>query len=85
MPWLQVETAAGHTDPQSVEAALGELGAVAVWLRDAGDEPVLEPAPGETPGWSITRAHHHFESATTQVLRNREVLGEFHRVVERCE
>ena len=54
MAWLQVETAAGHTDPQSVEAALEELGAVAVWLRDAGDEPVLEPAPGETPGWSET-------------------------------
>ena len=25
------------------------LGAIAVSLADAGDEPLLEPAPGETP------------------------------------
>lgn len=54
MPWLQVKTAAGQRDPDTIEAVLGELGAVAVWLQDAGDEPVLEPAPGETPGWSET-------------------------------
>jgi len=54
MPWLQVETAAGQRDPETIEDALSELGAAAVWLRDAGDEPVLEPAPGETPGWSET-------------------------------
>ncbi len=54
MPWLQAETVAGQTDPQSIEDVLTELGAVAVWLRDAGNEPVLEPAPGETPGWSQT-------------------------------
>lgn len=51
MPWLQVETKAGQSDPSSLENALNELGAAAVWLRDAGDEPVLEPAPGETPIW----------------------------------
>jgi ribosomal protein L11 methyltransferase len=54
MSWLQAETVAGQTDPQAIEEALTELGAVAVWLRDAGNEPVLEPAPGETPGWSET-------------------------------
>jgi len=54
MPWLQAETTAGQTDPQSIEDTLTAIGAIAVWLRDAGDEPVLEPAPGETPGWSET-------------------------------
>jgi len=54
MPWLQVETVAPQTEPRRLEDALSELGAVAVWLRDGGDEPVLEPAPGETPGWSDT-------------------------------
>ncbi|MBT8421700.1 MAG: 50S ribosomal protein L11 methyltransferase, partial [Gammaproteobacteria bacterium] len=54
MPWLQVETLAGQRDPQTVERVLSELGAAAVWLKDAGDEPILEPAPGETPGWSET-------------------------------
>ncbi len=52
MAWLQVETVAGQDDPGVLEDALTELGASAVWLRDAGDEPVLEPAPGETPLWS---------------------------------
>lgn len=55
MPWLQVETAAGQNNPEELEAALTRLGAVAVWLSDAGDNPVLEPAPGETPGWPETR------------------------------
>jgi len=61
MSWLQVETTAGHRDPQTLEDAFTELGAVAVWLRDAGDEPILEPAPGETPGWSETIVTALFE------------------------
>jgi ribosomal protein L11 methyltransferase len=36
------------------EACLG-LGAIAVSLADAGDEPLLEPAPGETPVWQSVR------------------------------
>lgn len=51
MPWLQVTTAGGQRDPEPIEAAFTELGAVATWLSDAGDNPVLEPAPGETPLW----------------------------------
>lgn len=54
MAWLQVETAAGQNNPQHLESVFTELGAVAVWLSDAGDHPVLEPAPGETPGWPQT-------------------------------
>jgi ribosomal protein L11 methyltransferase len=54
MPWLQLETELGQQHPESLEPLLEELGAVAIWFRDAGDEPVLEPAPGETPGWSST-------------------------------
>jgi ribosomal protein L11 methyltransferase len=61
MPWLQVETTLGQRHPQTLEDAFTELGAVAVWLRDAGDEPVLEPAPGETPGWSETIVAALFE------------------------
>ncbi len=70
MPWLQVETAAGQRNPQSLEDTFTELGAVAVWLRDAGDAPVLEPAPGETPGWPETLVTALFEdSGSEEALR----------------
>ena len=54
MPWLQVDTELGEAQPEQLEPLLAELGALAVWFRDAGDEPVLEPAPGATPFWSAT-------------------------------
>lgn len=55
MGWLQLETRVGQSDPGLLEAELEKLGAISITLRDAGDEPLLEPAPGETPLWSSTR------------------------------
>jgi len=52
VPWLQLETKLGLSHPETLEPILEELGAVAVSLRDAGDEPILEPAAGTTPNWS---------------------------------
>jgi ribosomal protein L11 methyltransferase len=37
---------------ESAESALYELGALSVTLQDAADQPLLEPAPGETPLWN---------------------------------
>jgi len=37
------------------------LGAIAVSLADAGDEPLLEPAPGETPLWKAVRLRALYE------------------------
>ena len=54
MPWLQLETRSGQANPAELEARLEALGAVSVALRDAGDQPLLEPKPGETPLWSST-------------------------------
>ncbi len=42
-------------EPDLVEEVLLRHGAQSVTLSDAGDEPVLEPAPGSTPLWSDTR------------------------------
>lgn len=42
-------------EPNRVEEILARHGAQAVTLTDAGDEPVLEPAPGTTPLWRDTR------------------------------
>jgi ribosomal protein L11 methyltransferase len=65
MPWLQLEAEPGQQSPDKMEALLEELGAVAVWFRDAGDEPILEPALGETPIWSSTIVTALFPPETT--------------------
>jgi len=51
MPWIQLTL---HTDKhhsEQAEQALLDLGALSVTLKDAEDQPVLEPLPGETPLW----------------------------------
>jgi ribosomal protein L11 methyltransferase len=51
MGWLQLETDLGNPPTEELENLLEEVGAVAISLRDGGDNPLLEPAPGETPIW----------------------------------
>lgn len=51
MPFQQLTIELGTLDAQTVEEALLELGAVSITLTDAADQPLLEPAPGETPLW----------------------------------
>ena len=61
MSWLQAHVL---TDPEragEVESALAAIGALSVTLGDAADEPVLEPAPGETPLWRDTVVTGLFE------------------------
>jgi ribosomal protein L11 methyltransferase len=55
MSWLQFVLNLDSLNPSDVENAFLHLGACSVTLSDAGDEPVLEPGPGETPLWSRTR------------------------------
>ena len=41
--------------PDAVEEIFTRHGAHSITLSDAGDKPVLEPAPGETPLWADVR------------------------------
>ena len=41
--------------PEAVEDIFARHGACSITLTDAGDKPVLEPAPGETPLWPEVR------------------------------
>ena len=54
----------GSLDAGRVEEILSCHGAVSVTLTDAGDKPVLEPAPGETPLWNDTRIAGLFRADT---------------------
>jgi ribosomal protein L11 methyltransferase len=63
-PWLQLTLEALDHAPEQLEDALLLAGALAVTLEDAGDQPVLEPAPGETPLWVHTRVTGLFDAQT---------------------
>ena len=62
MPWVQLIMEMDTLDPATVEAALLRHGAQAICLQDAGDDPVLEPAPGTTPLWPTTRMTAMFQA-----------------------
>lgn len=62
MPHLQL-TLTVAADPAPFEDALLAAGAVAITLQDAGDEPVLEPAPGTTPLWPQVLVKALFEAS----------------------
>ncbi len=52
MPWLQLTIHIDQSLNDKAEQALLDAGALSVTLKDAEDNPVLEPAPGETPLWN---------------------------------
>jgi len=54
MDWQQFVMDLNNLNAQHVEEVFARHGAFSVTLTDAGNEPVLEPAPGETPLWSDT-------------------------------
>ncbi len=54
MSWRQFVMTLDGLDPEVVEELLLREGACSVTLADAGDDPVLEPGPGETPLWTDT-------------------------------
>ena len=62
MPDLQLTFDVGSADPAPIEEALTLLGATSVTLEDAADNPVLEPAPGETPLWPTIRIRALFQA-----------------------
>jgi ribosomal protein L11 methyltransferase len=55
MEWRQFVMNLESIEPDRVEEVLLRHGAQSVTLSDAGDDPVLEPAPGTMPLWSATR------------------------------
>lgn len=60
MAFLQIRVLSAH--PEFAEELLLASGASSVSLVDAGDDPVLEPAPGATPLWSRTVAIGLFDA-----------------------
>lgn len=61
MSWLELVVEIEAAECEQAEAVLLENGAQALTLHDAGDEPVLEPLPGETPVWPHLRVTALFD------------------------
>lgn len=55
MDWRQFVMDLETLNPDTVEDILLRNGACSITLSDAGDVPLLEPAPGETPLWPAIR------------------------------
>jgi ribosomal protein L11 methyltransferase len=68
VPQLQLTLDIGTRNPESFEDVLFALGAVAVTLEDAADDPVLEPAPGATPLWPTVVIKAVFDADTDASL-----------------
>jgi len=61
MAWLKAQIDVDEARVEPLEAMLTVLGAVAIELADAADEPIVEPAPGATPLWRRVRLTALFE------------------------
>ncbi|MBL4826626.1 MAG: 50S ribosomal protein L11 methyltransferase [Spongiibacteraceae bacterium] len=51
MPWLQLRIETQREHSNALEEALLSAGAASVTIQDNADQPILEPAVGETPLW----------------------------------
>lgn len=75
MPFLQVHVRAFDLDPEVVEQACFDCGALSVTLADAGDTPILEPRPGTTPLWPATTVAALYEDGTDPVAVQESLLA----------
>ena len=55
MSWIQLSLAVTRDQAPLVETLFEDMGALSVTCDDAGDTPILEPAPGRTELWPTTR------------------------------
>lgn len=60
--WAEVSLSIPRERVAVVEAALQELGALAVTLVDQADQPVLEPAVGTAPLWPVVQVRGLFSA-----------------------
>jgi ribosomal protein L11 methyltransferase len=77
MEWRQFVMNLEALPAGGVEEVFARNGAQAVTFSDAGDDPVLEPAPGETPLWRNVRIAGLFPSTADFEALRHDLLGCF--------
>jgi ribosomal protein L11 methyltransferase len=61
--FYEIEFPLSNLDSEAVETALRDSGAISITFVDRGDEPVLEPKPGEIRLWSDTLVRALFDES----------------------
>ncbi|WP_394201245.1 50S ribosomal protein L11 methyltransferase [Marinagarivorans algicola] len=75
MPWLEIHINTNRDDAPAIEDHLMAAGALSVTLTDNEDQPIFEPALGETPLWSATRVTGLFDAdINTQIIDSQLAL-----------
>jgi ribosomal protein L11 methyltransferase len=74
MNFYEIEFPLAALNSDTVEAALLEVGASSITFIDRGDEPILEPKPGEFKLWSDTLVRALFQESSDAV-RNLDRLS----------
>jgi ribosomal protein L11 methyltransferase len=64
MAWLELTLTTHPQEIKKLERFLLKSGAVSITLKDAENQPVLEPGPGETPLWDSLKATALFPEGT---------------------
>ncbi len=62
MSWLQLTLTTDREQAPLIEAVFEGLGALSVTYSDAGEQPLLEPTPGEAPLWRQNRITALFDA-----------------------
>jgi ribosomal protein L11 methyltransferase len=68
MVFYEIEFPLAALSSGEVEAVLFEIGATSITFVDRGDEPVLEPGPGEIRLWSDTLVRALFQQSSDALL-----------------
>lgn len=79
MTFYEIQFPLAGLDTEAVEAVLVEIGAASITFIDRGDEPVLEPKPGEIRLWSDTLVRalfHESSDAARNIGRLAAALGQ---------
>ena len=71
MSWIQVHLTISREQIPLMELLLENLGALSITMEDAADEPMLEPAPGETPLWTNTRITGLYTGVFEEIIRKK--------------
>jgi ribosomal protein L11 methyltransferase len=74
MNWQQFTMQLGSMSPELVEEIFERHGASSVTFSDAGDDPVLEPAPGATPMWADTQITGLFDARSDLTMLHADLL-----------
>ena len=64
MPWQQLHIQCDKAQAELTEALLLEADALSISLDDAGDQPLFEPLPGESPLWDEVILTGLFDTTT---------------------